>query len=94
MGSLGGPIDSITATDSKTVVMKLNQVYAPLLAVFSTNANGNFYLVPRESENQSAIDLRRTQFGSGPWALKEYRPSVGYTYPPPRRLALCRQALR
>ena len=79
-GSLGGPIDSVTATDSKTVVMKLNQVYAPLLAVFSTNANGNFYIVPRESENQSALDLRRTMVGSGPWALKEYRPSAGYTF--------------
>jgi peptide/nickel transport system substrate-binding protein len=79
-GSLGGPIDSVTATDSKTVVMKLNQVYAPLLAVFSTNANGNFYIVPRESENQNALDLRRTMVGSGPWALKDYRPSAGFTF--------------
>ena len=80
VGALGGPIDSVSAPDNRTVVFKLNQVYAPILAVFSTNANGNLYLVPRESENQNALDLRRTQLGSGPWALKDYKPSVGYTY--------------
>ena len=80
VGSLGGPIDSVTATDDRTVVFKLNQVYAPLLSIFSTVANGNYYLVPRESENQNALDLRRTQLGSGPWMLKEYNPSVGFKY--------------
>ena len=80
VGSLGGPIDSVTAPDNNTVVFKLNQVYAPLLAIFSTSANGNFYLVPREAEDQGKLDLRRTQLGSGPWMLKDYQPSVGYTY--------------
>ena len=80
VGSLGGPIDSVSAPDDNTVVFKLNQVYAPLLAVFSTIADGNFYLVPREAENQDALDLRHTQLGSGPWMLKNYEPSVGFTY--------------
>jgi ABC-type transport system substrate-binding protein len=80
IGSLGGPIDSVSAPDNNTVVFKLNKVYAPLLAIFSTGANGNFYLVPREAEDQNKLDLRRTQLGSGPWSLKDYQPSIGYTY--------------
>ena len=31
-GSLGGPIDSLKATDKSTIVIKLNQVYAGILA--------------------------------------------------------------
>ncbi len=80
VGSLGGPIDSVSAPDSNTIVFKLNQVYAPLLAIFSTAANGNFYIVPREAEDQNSLDLRHTQVGTGPWMLTKYEPSVGLTY--------------
>ncbi len=74
------PIVSMTAPDAKTVVIKLAAPFAILLHSLTNTQAGNYFIVPRESENQNALDLRRTQLGSGPWYLENYTPSVGYTY--------------
>lgn len=77
-GSLGGPIDSLKATDKSTIVIKLNQVYAGILALLAGGGSGNLLLMPKEADG--GYDPRRTGIGSGPWVAAEYQPSVGTTY--------------
>ena len=77
-GALGGPIDSVKATDKSTVVMKLNQVYAGILALLAGGGSGNLLLMPKEADG--GYDPRRTGIGSGPWLVGDYQPSVGITY--------------
>ena len=74
------PVISITNTDARTVVIKLSQPYSVFEHLMASTQAGNMFIVPREAENQNALDLRRTQLGSGPWYLENYTPSVSYTY--------------
>src|SRR5437764_971767 len=66
------PVESVSAPDSRTVVLKLKQPdYSalPQLASFDS-----FYVMPRESEGgfNPKTDVR----GHGPWLLDVYEPSV------------------
>ena len=71
----GAAVESLTAPDSRTIVMKLKQ---PDSALMTTLAGWDqFYPMPRESESQ--FDPRTTVRGHGPWMLDEYAPSA-YTY--------------
>jgi peptide/nickel transport system substrate-binding protein len=76
--SPNAPIETVTAPDSKTVVLKLKFPAAALLTTLATFTAGSFYIVPKESEG--GIDLARTQVGSGPFMLAEYQPSTRYVY--------------
>src|SRR5262245_6633030 len=71
------PIVSLTATDAKTVVVKLKEplVYAPWL--LAANSAGNFLVVPKERD--SGLDLRGEMVGTGPFVLTKYTQSAGFT---------------
>ncbi len=72
------PIISMTAPDSKTVVVKLAKPQASILAAVSGRSNSSFWIVPKESE--SAFDLKKDQRGSGAYVLSEYVPSARFIY--------------
>ena len=72
--SPSAPIESVTALDDRTVVMKTARPAAGLLGLLSGTISGYMWMVPRESESQ--YELRRTTIGSGPWMVSEYVPSV------------------
>jgi peptide/nickel transport system substrate-binding protein len=74
------PIQSLTATDNKTLVIKLNKPIATILSSLTGGAPGTYYIVPKEAENPSVLDLRGTIAGSGPWYLEEWVPSSRITF--------------
>jgi ABC-type transport system substrate-binding protein len=70
------PIESVTATDSRTVIMKLHAPRAALLPIFAYNRY--FYVMPRESD--SGFDPKGDVRGYGPWILVKSQASVGRTW--------------
>jgi len=72
------PVLSLTATDNRTVVVKLKEPVASILAGFSSQLQGLYFIVPKEAE--SAIDLRRNPVGAGAYYLSEYTPSARLVY--------------
>lgn len=70
-GSLG-PIETVTAPDAKTVVMKLA---APDGLTLQLLTNPRYlYIQPTESDN-NGYNLANDARGSGPWILKEWKAS-------------------
>jgi ABC-type transport system substrate-binding protein len=67
---------SLTAPDSKTVVVKLGFPDAAALTMLGSSAA--LYIMPKESDG--GFDPKGTTRGSGPWVLDEYKPSGGFTY--------------
>jgi peptide/nickel transport system substrate-binding protein len=71
----GAPVESLSAPDARTIVMKLKQ---PDSALMTTLAGWDqFYPMPRESD--SGFDPKTTVRGYGPWMLDDYRASA-YTH--------------
>lgn len=70
------PVESVTAPDSKTVVMKLRQPDYRVLAFLSAYDYVN--LMPRESDG--GFDPRQVVRGHGPWMLDSYEPSVRFVW--------------
>ena len=70
------PIESVTAPDSKTVVVKLAFPYAPILQMLAFIR----YLIIEPREADGGFDARRDMRGSGAWYLSKYTPSVGWEY--------------
>jgi ABC-type transport system substrate-binding protein len=69
------PVESLTATDNKTIVVKLKQPDASTIAQF---AGTTFSPMPREFDG--GFDPKTTTRGHGPWMLDAYTPSVGFTF--------------
>jgi ABC-type transport system substrate-binding protein len=74
------PIQSLTATDARTLVIKLNKPVSTILSSLTGGVPGTPYIVPREAENPAVLDLRGTLAGSGPWSLEEWVPSSRMTF--------------
>ncbi len=72
------PIASVTAPDSRTIVIKLAAPYVDLPILLSTGNSGQFHMIPKEAE--SGFDLRQRMIGTGPWSLSEYQPSVRFVF--------------
>ncbi len=72
----GSAVESVTAPDTRTVVMKLKQPDPELFKLFAFERL--FWVMPRESE--SGFDPRGDIRGSGPWTLLENRPSAFRTW--------------
>jgi peptide/nickel transport system substrate-binding protein len=72
------PILSLEATDSQTVVIKLREPTASILAAISPNLQGQFFIVPREADG--GFDVGKDPHGGGAYFLEEYKPSAGLTY--------------
>jgi ABC-type transport system substrate-binding protein len=72
------PVLSFTATDNRTVVAKLKEPVSSILAGFSSQLQGLYFVVPKEADG--GIDLRRNPVGAGPYYLSEYVPSSRLVY--------------
>jgi peptide/nickel transport system substrate-binding protein len=72
------PVLSMTATDDRTMVLKLKEPNSVLLSLLGLNIAGSYFIMPRESEG--GFDIRRQMIGSGPFYLKRYEPSVTYDF--------------
>lgn len=71
-----GPVSSISSTDARTVVVKLA---FPIAAMVSRFAFHRFLsILPKEADG--GFNPQIDQRGSGPWMLRKWEPSVGYTY--------------
>lgn len=68
----GAPIESISSPDPRTVIFKLKQVDASLLALLAYDRG--LYIMPRESE--ASFDPRLETRGYGPWLMTESRTGV------------------
>ncbi len=71
------PVLSLTAPDSKTIVMKLKEPIYYALQLFTSNFTGNVPIMPKESD--TGFDPRNDMIGTGPFMLDKYTPSVGFT---------------
>jgi len=71
------PVLSLDATDNRTVVIKLKEPVSSILASFSSQLQGQFFIMPREAET---IDARRQPVGGGAYYLSEYVPSSRIVY--------------
>jgi peptide/nickel transport system substrate-binding protein len=69
--SPGAAVDSVTAPDQQTIVMKLRKPDAALLTLLA--GWDQLYIMPRESDG--GFDPKNTIRGHGPWLLDEYVPS-------------------
>ncbi|HWO73593.1 MAG TPA: ABC transporter substrate-binding protein, partial [Dehalococcoidia bacterium] len=74
------PIVSVTATDTRTVVIKLNEPNAAITALLARGTPGSMFIVPKEALDQNVLNLARTAAGSGPWYITEYQFGIGYRY--------------
>jgi ABC-type transport system substrate-binding protein len=74
--SPAAPIESLTATDQNTLVIKLNRPVSTILSSLTGGSPGTFYIVPKEAENTAVLDLKGTIAGSGPWYVEEWVPSA------------------
>jgi ABC-type transport system substrate-binding protein len=70
------PVESMTAADSRTVIVKLKQPDPELLKLFAFERL--FWVMPRESEG--GFDPKGDIRGSGPWTMLENRPSAFRTW--------------
>ncbi len=70
--SPGAPVESISAPDKHTIVMKLKQFDSSIIQLLA--AWDHFYVMPRESDTQ--FDPKKDVRGHGPWQLDEYVSSA------------------
>lgn len=69
------PIISMTAPDSKTIVVKMKDPIVYGLSILGGRENVN--LMPKEAEG--GYDPRAKLIGTGPYFLSDFQPSIGYT---------------
>lgn len=72
------PVLSITAVDSRTVVMKLKEPLAYVLTYFAGRELVN--MMPKEAASTTVLDLRGTMLGAGPFYLASHEPSVFFSF--------------
>jgi ABC-type transport system substrate-binding protein len=72
------PVLSLTAADASTLVIKLKEPVASILAGFTSQLQGQFFIIPREAEG--GFDVRRNPIGAGAYYLSEYVPSSRLVY--------------
>jgi ABC-type transport system substrate-binding protein len=77
--SPAAPIVSMQATDARTLVIKLKQPNAGILALLGRDTPGSFYIVPKENADEKVLDVTRTPIGSGYFYMSSSQPSVGIT---------------
>ena len=70
------PIDTITAPDAGTLVIKLAAPDSSIIAMLSSSAH--LFILPKEAEDK--FDARKDSRGSGPWVLEKYVPSASFTF--------------
>jgi len=74
------PILSVTAVDNQTVVIKLKEPVSTILAKLAPEFPGAYFIVPKEAENPSVLDLRQVSAGSGPFYVSNLVQSSSTSY--------------
>jgi peptide/nickel transport system substrate-binding protein len=69
---------SLSATDSRTIVMKLKEPVVYALGLFHPSGASGPMIVPKEAD--SGLDLRNEMIGTGPWVMTNFTPSVSFTF--------------
>jgi ABC-type transport system substrate-binding protein len=72
------PVLSFTASDSKTLVLKLKEPISYILNYFALINPFSLNLVPKEVD--ANWDDRADMIGTGPFSLERYEPSLGFTF--------------
>ena len=70
------PVTSVTASDPRTLVIKLNKPDSTVIGLFS--ATDHLYVMPKEAEG--GFDAKTVVRGNGPWLLDEYTPSARFVW--------------
>jgi ABC-type transport system substrate-binding protein len=70
------PVLSITAPDSRTAVVSLNEPVAYALGLFANVYSAGITILPKETD--STFDIRKDVIGTGHYYLSQYTPSVGF----------------
>jgi ABC-type transport system substrate-binding protein len=74
---LTGPVTRLSAPDKTTVVFHLNKPFAPLLSNLALGSVAYFNILPKEGKGKSDAEFWfKWQFGSGPFYIDSYQPSV------------------
>jgi ABC-type transport system substrate-binding protein len=73
------PVLSLTASDSRTIVIKLKEPLVYTLELLATYGHlaGGIAMMPKETD--STFDSRSDMIGTGPFVMTNYTPSVGWT---------------
>jgi peptide/nickel transport system substrate-binding protein len=77
--SPGAPVLSVTAPDAKTIQIKLAEPVYYALSLFVGSNGSGLWIIPKEAEDQSKLDLRGDMLGTGPWYMDDYTPSASFT---------------
>jgi peptide/nickel transport system substrate-binding protein len=77
--SPSAPVQSLTAPDSRTIVVKFVEPVSTALYLFATSGAATLPIMPKEGADPNLFDLRNKINGTGPWMLQEYVPSSRYT---------------
>ena len=72
------PVLSLTAVDKNTIQIKLKEPISSILAGFSSQLQGQYFILPKEADG--GFDVRNTPIGAGTYSLSNFTPSVGLTY--------------
>jgi ABC-type transport system substrate-binding protein len=73
------PIVSMTASDDKTVVIKLAAPNAVVQSRLARATPGSMFIVPKEALDPNVLNLDRTSIGAGAYYISDYKPSIGLT---------------
>jgi ABC-type transport system substrate-binding protein len=69
------PVLSLTATDSRTLVIKLKEPLFSAMNFFAFNRGGGIIMLPEETD--TTFDLRNDLIGTGPFVMANYTPRSG-----------------
>jgi peptide/nickel transport system substrate-binding protein len=72
------PVQSVSATDSRTLVFKLASPLIYLTTLLGTPNSGNPHIAPKEADG--GFDLRTSMIGTGPFMLENYEPSLRWVF--------------
>ena len=79
--SPSAPIESVSAPDARTIVMKMHHPESSIVQLFASW--DHFYAQPREAgvpAAQGGFDPRQVIRGHGPWMLEEHVPSSRFVW--------------
>jgi peptide/nickel transport system substrate-binding protein len=74
------PILSVTASDARTIVVKLKEPLVYALELFASNPisfSGSLIVIPKETD--TTFNIGTDMIGTGPYTMTNYSPSVGFT---------------
>jgi peptide/nickel transport system substrate-binding protein len=74
------PILSVSATDQKTVQVRLNEPLAGALYLFASQGAMNMPIVPKEAADQNMLDLRSQVAGTGIWNRADVQEDVRFVW--------------